>query len=138
MRRILVAVSLLGAGALLGTAGFGGAIAGAATPFTNVIIGNTSDNPVPVTGTVSLGSTDANNLDGAATHLSRIDTAASKLGFDGSGNLRPVRQHPGLLLEPDALQARSLGVGNDRPAVRNERGARAAGPSLSLEQCRWS
>lgn len=87
MRRILAAVSLLGAGALFAM-GFGGAIAGAATPFTNVIVGNTADQPVPVAGTVSLGSTDANNLDAAATHLSRIDTAASKLGFDGSGNLK--------------------------------------------------
>lgn len=41
MRKIFVAVSLLGAGALFGAAGFGGAIAGAATPFTNVIVGNT-------------------------------------------------------------------------------------------------
>jgi hypothetical protein len=88
MRKIFVAVSLLGAGALFGAAGFGGAIAGAATPFTNVIVGNTSDDPVPVAGTVSLGSTDANDLNSAATHLSRIDTAASKFGFDGSGNLK--------------------------------------------------
>jgi hypothetical protein len=104
MRRMLAAVLLLGAGALLGVT----TIAGADTPFANVIIGNTSANPVPVkeqnldngnlrvheegtatvAGTVSLGSTDANNLDAAATHLSRIDTAASKLGFDGSGNLK--------------------------------------------------
>jgi hypothetical protein len=88
MRRILVAVSLLGAGALVGAMGFGGAIAGAATPFTNVIIGNDSTDPVPVAGTVSLGTTDANNLDATATHLSRIDTAASKLGFDVGGNLK--------------------------------------------------
>jgi hypothetical protein len=107
MRRILVTASLLGAGVLLGATGFGGALADAATPFTNVIVGNTSTNPIPVTeqnvdngnirvheegtanvsGTVSLGATDANNLDAAATHLSRIDNAASKLAFDGGGNL---------------------------------------------------
>ena len=108
MRRILVTASLLGAGVLLGATGLGGTLADAATPFTNVIVGNTSTNPVPVTeqnldngnirvheegtanvsGTVSLGTTDANNLDAAATHLSRIDTAASKLAFDGGGNLK--------------------------------------------------
>ena len=92
MRRILVAVSLLGAGALVGAMGFGGAIAGAATPFTNVIIANDSTDPVPVAGTVSLGTTDANNLDATATHLSRIDTAASKLGFDGGGTSRCPRR----------------------------------------------
>jgi hypothetical protein len=115
VRRILVIGTLLGGGVMLGATGFGGAIAGAATPFTNVIIGNTSTNPVPVTeenvdngnirvheegtatvaGTVSLGSTDSDNLDSAATHLSRIDTAASKLAFDGTGNLKV----PDLVLE---------------------------------------
>ncbi|MGN6800050.1 MAG: hypothetical protein ACTHKS_18065 [Gaiellaceae bacterium] len=108
MRRTLVIAALLGVGVLVGTTGLGSTIAGAATPFTNVIIGNTSTNPVPVTeqnldngnirvheegtanvaGTVALGSTDSNNLDSAATHLSRIDTAASKLAFDGSGSLK--------------------------------------------------
>jgi hypothetical protein len=108
MRRILAIASVLGAGVLLGATGLGGTIAGAATPLSNVMIGNTSTNPVPVTeqnvdngnirvheegtatvaGTVSLGTTDANNLDAAATHLSRIDTAASKLAFDGTGDLK--------------------------------------------------
>src|SRR6185503_10131744 len=112
MRRILAVTALLGAGVLLGTTGLGGTIADAATPFTNVIIGNTSTNPVPVTeqnldngnvrvheegtatvaGTVSLGSTDANNLDSAATHLSRIDSAATKLAFDGGGSLKVAPQ----------------------------------------------
>ena len=112
MRKIIVIAALLGAGVLLGATGLGGTIAEAATPFTNVIIGNTSTNPVPVTeqnldngnirvheegtatvaGTVSLGSTDANNLDSAATHLGRIDTAASKLAFDGTGNLKVAPQ----------------------------------------------
>jgi hypothetical protein len=77
-----------------------------------VIIGNTSTEPVPVTeqnvdngnirvheegtaavsGTVSLGSADAGNLDAAATHLSRIDLAAAKLAFDGGGNLKVAPQ----------------------------------------------
>jgi hypothetical protein len=112
MRRILVTASLLTAGALLGGTVFKGAIADAATPFTNVIIGNTSTEPVPVTeqnvdngnirvheegtaavsGTVSLGSADAGNLDAAATHLSRIDLAAAKLAFDGGGNLKVAPQ----------------------------------------------
>jgi hypothetical protein len=112
MRRILVIAALLGVGVLLGATGLGGTIADAATPFTNVIIGNTSTNPVPVTeqnldsgnvrvheegtatvaGTVSLGSADSNNLDAAATNLSRIDAAASKLAFDGSGNLKVSSQ----------------------------------------------
>jgi len=112
MRRIVVIAALLGAGVVLGATGLGGTIADAATPFTNVIIGNTSTDPVPVTeqnvdngnirvheegtatvaGTVSLGSADADNLDAAATHLSRIDTAASKLAFDGSGSLKVAPQ----------------------------------------------
>src|SRR5690348_10791348 len=112
MRRVIVIVALLGTGVVLGATGIGGTIADAATPFTNVIIGNTSTNPVPVAeqnldngnvrvheegtatvaGTVALGSTDSDNLDAAATHLSRIDTAASKLAFDGSGNLKTSPQ----------------------------------------------
>jgi hypothetical protein len=112
MRKILVTVALLAAGGVLGSTVLRGTIADAATPFQNVIVGNTSTNPVPVveqnldggnvrvheegianvTGTVTLGQTDSNNLDSAATHLSRIDTAASKLAFDGSGNLEVAPQ----------------------------------------------
>jgi hypothetical protein len=108
MRTLLVTAALLVTGAALGGTIFRGTVAGAATPFENVIIGNTSTNPVPVvdqhvdngnlrvheegtatvSGTVALGAKDSGNLSSASDHLTRIDAAATKLSFDGSGNLQ--------------------------------------------------
>jgi|tagenome__1003787_1003787.scaffolds.fasta_scaffold20779051_2 hypothetical protein len=112
MRKILVIGALLLTGAALGGTVFRGAVADAATPFENVIVGNTSTNPIPVvdqhvdngnlrvheegtatvSGTVALGTTDGANLKSASDHLTRIDAAASKLSFDGSGSLQVAPQ----------------------------------------------
>jgi hypothetical protein len=90
-------------------------VSAATTPFQNVVVQNTTTNPIPVQqvgtsttsvsgtvgiesskntvkldsagNTVNLGSTDSNNLANADTHLGNIDTATGKLKFDGSGKL---------------------------------------------------
>lgn len=55
MRRgLLLAALLVAVSAILGATVLREPIAVAASPFTNVIVGNTADKPVPVTGTVAI------------------------------------------------------------------------------------
>jgi hypothetical protein len=53
-RALLLALLLVAASAILGATVLREPIAVAASPFTNVIVGNTADKPVPVTGTVAI------------------------------------------------------------------------------------
>ena len=124
MRKRLIAVFLLVfVAVVLGSTVFREQIVSAATtPFQQVVVQNTSTNPVPVTqvgtstasvtgtvgldpnhntvkldsvaNTVSLDSTDAANL-------ANVETALGKLNFDGSGNLETSAQtaSPGAVTE---------------------------------------
>ncbi len=104
-----IGLALALVGALVGTA------TGAITPFQQVVVVNAPTNPIPVTGTVTgtvnvgnfpatqsvsgtvnvgnfpatqsvSGTVDLGTTDSG--HLANIDTAAGKLSFDGSGNLK--------------------------------------------------
>ena len=89
-----IGVALALVGALVGTA------TGAITPFQQVVVVNAPANPIPVTGTVTgtvsvanfpatqpvSGTVDLGTTDSG--YLANIDTAAGKLSFDGSGNLK--------------------------------------------------
>src|SRR6516164_6354037 len=112
MRKALVPAFLLVLGAvILGATVFREQLVQAATPFQNVVVTNTSTNPIPVqqqgsssvTGTVGIDPTkNAVKLDpGGNTvnlgstdsgHLANIDSAASRLSFDGNGNLKTAAQ----------------------------------------------
>jgi hypothetical protein len=115
MRKALIPAFLLVVTAIvLGSTVFREQIAHAATtPFQQVVVQNTSTNPVPVTqvgtstttvsgtvgidsseNTVNIGSTDSG-------HLANIDNAVGKLNFDGNGNLETVAQtaSPGAVTE---------------------------------------
>lgn len=102
MRKALIPAFLLVVAAIvLGSTVFREQIAHAATtPFQNVVVQNTSTNPIPVQqvgtsttsvsgtvginpseNTVNLGSTDSG-------HLANIDSAVGNLKFDSSGNLK--------------------------------------------------
>jgi hypothetical protein len=115
MRKALIPAFLLVATAIvLGSTVFREQIARAATtPFQNVVVTNTSTNPIPVkqigtsttsvTGTVGIDSSqntvklDSNantvNLDSTdATNLASAVSDLGKLNFDGSGNLETAAQ----------------------------------------------
>ena len=115
MRKALIpAILLVVAAIVLGSTVFREQIAHAATtPFQQVVVQNTSTNPVPVTqvgtsttsvsGTVGIDSSkntvkfdssgNTVNLDSTDSgHLANIDGAVGKLNFDGSGNLETTAQ----------------------------------------------
>jgi hypothetical protein len=98
-------------------------VSAATTPFQNVVVTNTSTNPVPVQqigtsttsvsgtvgidpskNTVNLGSTDSG-------HLANIDTAVGKLNFDGSGNLETTAQTAAPGTVADQCLADNSGLG---------------------------
>jgi len=113
-KRLITAFLLVVAAIVLGSTVFREQIVSAATtPFQNVVVTNTSTNPVPVQqvgtsttsvsgtvgidsgkNTVNIGSTDSG-------HLANIDNAVGKLNFDGSGNLETTAQtaSPGAVTE---------------------------------------
>jgi hypothetical protein len=113
-KRLIPAFLLVVAAIVLGSTLFREQIVSAATtPFQNVVVTNTSTNPVPVQqvgtstssvsgtvgidsskNTVNIGSTDSG-------HLANIDNAVGKLNFDGSGNLETSAQtaSPGAVTE---------------------------------------
>ena len=113
-KRLITAFLLVVAAIVLGSTVFREQIVSAATtPFQNVVVTNTSTNPVPVQqvgtsttsvsgtvgidsskNTVNIGSTDSG-------HLANIDNAVGKLNFDGSGNLETAAQtaSPGAVTE---------------------------------------
>ena len=113
-KRLIVAFLLVVVAVVLGSTLFREQIVSAATtPFQNVVVTNTSTNPVPVQqvgtsttnvsgtvgidsskNTVNIGSTDSG-------HLANIDNAVGKLNFDGSGNLETTAQtaSPGAVTE---------------------------------------
>ena len=67
----------------------------ATTPFQNVLVQNTSTNPVPVTqvGTSTTSVTGTVNLDSTdSSHLANIESALGNLKFDSSGNLKTAAQ----------------------------------------------
>jgi hypothetical protein len=104
-KRLIAAFLLVLVAVVLGSTVFREQVVNAATtPFQNVVVQNTSTNPIPVTqvgtsttsvsgtvgiepskNTVNLGSTDSG-------HLANIDSAVGKLTFDGSGNLETTAQ----------------------------------------------
>jgi hypothetical protein len=113
-KRLITAFLLVVAAIVLGSTLFREQIVSAATtPFQNVVVQNTSTNPIPVQqvgtsttsvsgtvgidsskNTVNIGSTDSG-------HLANIDNAVGKLNFDGSGNLETTAQtaSPGAVTE---------------------------------------
>jgi len=124
MRKALIPAFLLVVAAIvLGATVFREQIAHAATtPFQNVVVTNTSTNPVPVkqvgtnttsvTGTVGIDPNqnavklDSNgntvNLDSTdATNLANVESDLGNLKFDGSGNLETAAQtaSPGAVTE---------------------------------------
>src|SRR5436309_2520378 len=106
MRKALIPAFLLVVVAIvLGSTVFREQVVSAATtPFQQVVVQNTSTNPVPVTqvgtsttsvsGTVGIDSSkNTVKLDSTDSgHLANIDGAVGKLNFDGSGNLETTAQ----------------------------------------------
>jgi hypothetical protein len=106
MRKALIPAFLLVVTAIvLGSTVFREQVVNAATtPFQNVVVQNTSTNPIPVkqvgtstttvTGTVGIDSTQNTvNLDSTDSgHLESIDNTLGKLNFDSSGNLETTAQ----------------------------------------------
>src|SRR4051812_23523428 len=115
MRKALIPAFLLVVAAIvLGSTVFREQVVNAATtPFQNVVVQNTSTNPIPVqqvgTSTTSVSGTvgidpsknsvklDSNgntvNLDSTdATNLANAESALGKLNFDGNGNLETNAQ----------------------------------------------
>jgi hypothetical protein len=106
MRKALIPAFLLVVAAIvLGSTVFREQVVNAATtPFQNVVVQNTSTNPIPVkqvgtstttvTGTVGIDSTQNTvNLDSTDSgHLESIDNTLGKLNFDSSGNLETTAQ----------------------------------------------
>jgi hypothetical protein len=130
-KRLITAFLLVVAAIVLGSTLFREQIVSAATtPFQNVVVTNTSTNPIPVQqvgtsttsvsgivgidsskNTVNIGSTDSG-------HLANIDNAVGKLNFDGSGNLETTAQSasPGAVTDaclPDNSDLGGWSVNND-------------------------
>src|SRR3954451_23136095 len=115
MRKALIPAFLLVATAIvLGSTVFREQVVNAATtPFQNVVVTNTSTNPIPVqqvgTSTTSVSGTvgidpskNTVNLDSTDSgHLANIEGDLGKLNFDGSGNLETTAQtaSPGAVKE---------------------------------------
>jgi hypothetical protein len=124
MRKALIPAFLLLVAAIgLGSTVFREQVVNAATtPFQNVVVQNTSTNPIPVTqvgtsttsvtGTVGIDSSkntvkldssgNTVNLDSTdSEHLANVDNTVSKLKFDSSGNLETTAQtaSPGAVTE---------------------------------------
>src|SRR3954451_3695903 len=124
MRKALIPAFLLVVAAIvLGSTVFREQVVNAATtPFQNVVVQNTSTNPIPVTqvgtsttsvtGTVGIDSSkntvkldssgNTVNLDSTDSgHLANVDTTVSKLKFDSGGNLETTAQtaSPGAVTE---------------------------------------
>jgi hypothetical protein len=124
MRKALIPAFLLVVAAIvLGSTVFREQVVNAATtPFQNVVVQNTSTNPIPVTqvgtsttsvtGTVGIDSSkntvkldssgNTVNLDSTDSgHLANVDSTVSKLKFDSSGNLETTAQtaSPGAVTE---------------------------------------
>jgi hypothetical protein len=124
MRKALIPAFLLVVAAIvLGSTVFREQVVNAATtPFQNVVVQNTSTNPIPVTqvgtsttsvtGTVGIDSSkntvkldsSGNTVNPDSTdsgHLATIESTLGKLNFDGSGNLETTAQtaSPGAVTE---------------------------------------
>jgi hypothetical protein len=141
MRKALIPAFLLVVTAIvLGSTVFREQVVNAATtPFQNVVVQNTSTNPIPVkqvgtsttsvTGTVGIATgantvkLDSNgntvNLDSTDSgHLTNIENKLDNLNFDGSGNLETAPQtgSPGAVTDaclPDNSDLGGWGVTND-------------------------
>jgi len=132
MRKALIPAFLLVVVAIvLGSTVFREQVVSAATtPFQQVVVQNTSTNPVPVTqvgtsttsvsGTVGIDSSkNTVKLDSTDSgHLANIDGAVGKLNFDGSGNLETTAQSasPGAVADaclPDNSDLGGWSVNND-------------------------
>jgi len=123
-KRLIVAFLLVLVAVVLGSTLFREQIVSAATtPFQNVVVTNTSTNPVPVQqvgtsttnvsgtvgidsskNTVNIGSTDSG-------HLANIDNAVGKLNFDSSGNLETAAQSASPGAVTDACLPDNSGLG---------------------------
>jgi hypothetical protein len=139
MRKALIPAFLLVVAAIvLGSTLFREQVVNAATtPFQNVVVQNTSTNPIPVqqvgTSTTSVSGTvgidpsqntvkldsvaNTVNLDSTdATHLANVESALGNLKFDSNGNLETAAQ----TAAPGAVTEQCLDFGDSNWTVTND------------------
>lgn len=124
IRKVVVGVLLVMAAVLLGATVLREPIAVAASPFTNVIVGNTADNPVPVTGTVALeGTPSVEVADEREPFEIRVDASADpgdfveRASFTVPAGKRLVVEFMSVLVTVPTGQVPLVGVNADTGAL---------------------
>jgi hypothetical protein len=104
---IIIGLALALVGAAVGTA------TGAVTPFQLVVVKNTADEPVPVTGTVNVGNTPANqNVTVSNFPTTQAVSGTVNVGNLPAGPLATRRATVGLGADPDESQSQTFSTMN--------------------------